>query len=62
MKNARQNVECSIDDLQKVKQHLDQALQSVEKQENKARIQQTCDAVQSALTKAQDTINNYVES
>lgn len=62
MKNARQNVQCSVDDLQKAKNSLDQALQSVEKQENKTRIQQTCDAVQSALTKAQDTINNYVES
>lgn len=62
MKNAKDNVQCSLNDLQKAKTSLHEALQSVEKPENKNRIQETCTAVESALTKAQDTLTNYVES
>jgi hypothetical protein len=62
MKNARESVQSSLKDLQNAKSCLQNALQSVEKPENRTKIQDTFNAVDGALTKAQDTLNTYKES
>lgn len=61
MKNARQNVECTINDLKCSKENLEQALSTVEKDVNKKAIQNTLNAVDNALKTAQTTIDNYYE-
>lgn len=61
MKNARENVECSIKDLECSKRHLEQALSTVEKDVNKEKIQSSLNAVTSALDTAKCTIENYYE-
>jgi C4-type Zn-finger protein len=60
-KNARQNVEGVLNTLQNSKNDLNQAINTVEKAENKQRIQQTLNAVDNALRSAQDTLSNYKE-
>lgn len=61
MKNARQNVECTIKDLKCSKENLEQALSTVEKDVNRKAIQNTLSAVDNALQTAQTTIDNYYE-
>lgn len=61
MKNARQNVECTINDLKCSKENLEQALSTVEKDINRKAIQNTLSAVDNALQTAQTTIDNYYE-
>ncbi|MBL4933431.1 MULTISPECIES: EscE/YscE/SsaE family type III secretion system needle protein co-chaperone [Clostridium] len=62
MKNAKEHIQSSLKDLQNARTCLQDALQSVEKPENRTKIQDTFNAVDGALTKAQDTINTYKES
>ena len=62
MKNARQNVQCSIRDLECSKKHLEQALTTVEKDVNKQNIESSLCAVTEALDNAKSTIDNYYES
>lgn len=61
MKNARQNVESSIKDLECSKKHLEQALSTVEKDVNKEKIQSSLTAVTQALDSTKYTIENYYE-
>ncbi|SHF02296.1 EscE/YscE/SsaE family type III secretion system needle protein co-chaperone [Clostridium fallax] len=61
MKNARQNVECTIEKLQTAKNDLKNALSTVEKDENRKNIQCSLEAVENALRQTENTINNYVE-
>lgn len=61
MKNARQNVESSIKDLECSKRHLEQALTTVERDVNKKNIEASLNAVNSALENTKCTIDNYYE-
>lgn len=61
MKNARENVECSVKDLQGVKSKLEEALTTVEKASNKENIQNSLNAVENALNTTEQTIQNYQE-
>ncbi|SHI82393.1 hypothetical protein SAMN02745163_00802 [Clostridium cavendishii DSM 21758] len=62
MNNAIENVKTAAHDLQHARQHIQDALNSVEKQENRTKIQGTLSAIDNAITSAQQTINNYMES
>lgn len=61
MKNARQNVECTIEKLHHAKNDLQNALSTVEKDANRKNIQCSLEAVENALRQTENTINNYVE-
>jgi len=60
-KNARQRVQGVTGQLQSSVNELNQALSSVEKPENKQKIQNTLNSVNSALQSANDTLSNYQE-
>lgn len=60
-KNARQHVQDVCNQLQTSKNCLNKALGSVEKPENKKKIQDTLNAVDSALQTANTTLQNYQE-
>jgi hypothetical protein len=60
-KNARQHVEDVYHKLQTSRTSLTEAINTVEKEENRLQIQNTLDAVQSALQVATTTLSNYSE-
>lgn len=60
-KNAKQHVQDVCGQLQTAKSCLNQALGTVEKQENRQKIQDTLNAVDSALQTANTTLSNYQE-
>ena len=60
-KNARQNVQDVCTQLQTAKGYLNDALTSVEKDENRQKIQNTLNAVDSALQTANSTLTTYKE-
>lgn len=60
-KNARQNVQQVCDQLETCKSQLNQAISTVEKPQNRQKIQQTLNAVENACQQAQDTLSNYQE-
>jgi ribosome-associated translation inhibitor RaiA len=60
-KNARQHVEDVYHKLQTSRTSLSEAVNTVEKEENRQKIQNTLNAVQSALQAATDTLSNYKE-
>ncbi len=60
-KNARQHVEDVYHKLQTSRISLSEAVNTVEKEENRQQIQNTLNAVQSALQAATDTLSNYKE-
>jgi hypothetical protein len=60
-KNARQHVEDVYHKLQTSRTSLAEAINTVEKEENRMQIQNTLDAVQSALQIATTTLSNYSE-
>ncbi|WP_432403236.1 hypothetical protein [Wukongibacter sp. M2B1] len=60
-KNARQNVQDVCNQLNTCKNNLTQAISTVEKQENRQKIQSTLDAVNSALQTANNTLSTYKE-
>ncbi|GMQ62841.1 hypothetical protein [Vallitalea maricola] len=61
-KNAIQHVHDVQSQLESAKNGLNQAISTVEKPENKKRIQDTLNAVNNALTSVNNTISNYQES
>ncbi|WP_273320948.1 hypothetical protein [Vallitalea guaymasensis] len=61
-KNAIQHVHDVQSQLESAKNCLNQAISTVEKPENKKRIQDTLNAVNNALTSVNSTISNYQES
>lgn len=61
-KNARQHVNDVYSQLQSAENCLNEALNTVEKPENKERIEKTLCSVQDALHCASSTLSNYVES
>ncbi|MCC5909593.1 MAG: hypothetical protein JJT76_04050 [Clostridiaceae bacterium] len=60
-KNARQQVQEVYTQLETCKNNLTQALQTVEKQQNKVQIQSTIAAIDNAVTTANRTLSNYEE-
>ncbi|WP_425449044.1 hypothetical protein [Dethiothermospora halolimnae] len=60
-KNARQQVQDVYSQLKTCRDNLNQAIQSVEKQENKVQIQSTLGAIDNALSTANRTLSNYKE-
>ncbi|HEY8890439.1 MAG TPA: EscE/YscE/SsaE family type III secretion system needle protein co-chaperone [Clostridium sp.] len=60
-KNAKQHVQDVTNHLQEAKNCLNNALSSVEKPENKQKIQNTLNSVDAALQNANTTISNYQE-
>lgn len=62
MNNARQNVQCTAQDLENAKRHLQSALTTVEKDENRTQIQSAMSAIDNAINSVQSTISNYTES
>jgi uncharacterized protein VirK/YbjX len=60
-KNAKQHVQDVTNHLQTAKDCLNQAISSAEKPENKEKIQNTLNAVDSALQTANTTLSNYQE-
>ncbi|MGH4123389.1 MAG: EscE/YscE/SsaE family type III secretion system needle protein co-chaperone [Clostridium sp.] len=60
-KNARQHVEDVYHKLQTSRTSLTEAISTVEKEENRQQIQNTLNAVQSALQTATETLSNYTE-
>lgn len=60
-KNAKQHVQDVSTHLQSAKNCLDQALTSVEKPENRQKIQSTLDSVNSAIQATTNTLTNYQE-
>jgi hypothetical protein len=60
-KNARQHVEDVRSQLQSAQGCLNQALSSVEKTENRQKIQDTLNAVNTALQSADTTLSSYRE-
>lgn len=62
MNNARQNVQCTAQDLENAKRHLQSALTTVEKDENRNQIQSAMNAIDNAINSVQSTITNYTES
>lgn len=62
MKNARENVNCSVNDLQKAKDSLQQALSTVEQDANRKNIESALQSVDGALNQTRNAANNYVES
>ncbi|MGL5415594.1 MAG: hypothetical protein ACRDAU_08035 [Clostridium sp.] len=61
-RNAIQNVNCSLGDLQDAKCSLEQALTTVEKPENKKMIQDSLNSVNESINCIECTIKNYKES
>lgn len=62
MKNAIQNVNCSLQGLHEAKASLESALQSVEKPNNKQMIQDSLNSVCESIDCVQCTMKNYKES
>lgn len=60
-KNAKQHVQDVTNHLQDAKKCLNNALNSVEKPENKQKIQDTLNAVDGAMQTATSTLSNYQE-
>ncbi|HEY8804362.1 MAG TPA: EscE/YscE/SsaE family type III secretion system needle protein co-chaperone [Clostridium sp.] len=60
-KNARQHVEDVYHKLQTSSTSLTEAINTVEKEENRQQIQNTLTAVQSALQAVTTTLSNYKE-
>lgn len=60
-KNAREQVQDVYNQLQSCKDNLNQALKTVEKQENKVQIQSTIAAIDNAVSTANRTLSNYQE-
>lgn len=60
-KNAKQQMEDVYNKLQTSRTSLSEAVNTVEKEENRQQIQNTLNAVQSALQLATDTLSNYKE-
>ncbi|SHH65058.1 EscE/YscE/SsaE family type III secretion system needle protein co-chaperone [Clostridium grantii] len=60
-KNARQQVQQVCDQLQTCKSELNQAISSVEKPQNRQKIQDTLSAVEKAHQAATTTLSNYQE-
>lgn len=60
-KNAKQQLEDVYNKLQTSRTSLSEAVNTVEKEENRQQIQNTLNAVQSALQLATDTLSNYKE-
>jgi hypothetical protein len=58
-KNAKQHIQDVSNHLQNAKNCLDQALTSVEKPENKQKIQGTLDSVNNAIQATTNTLTNY---
>lgn len=56
-KNARRYVQDSFHSLQEAKNCLEHALQTVEKSDNRERIEQSLQAVENALQKCNQTVN-----
>lgn len=61
-KNAIENVNCSLNELNDAKASLEQALSTVEKPENKKLIQESLDAVCKTIDCVKNTVKNYQES
>ena len=59
--DAREQVQDVCNQLQNCQNSLNQALSSVEKPENRQKIQTTLDSVNSALQSASTTLSNYQE-
>ncbi|ENZ00460.1 hypothetical protein [Clostridium thermobutyricum] len=62
MKNAIENVNCSLNELNEAKASLEQALSTVEKPENKKLIQDSLNSVCESIECVQNTVKNYKES
>lgn len=60
-KNAKQHVQDVYHKLETSRTCLNEAMNTVEKEENKQEIQSTLNAVQSALQAATSTLSNYKE-
>ncbi len=60
-KNARQRIEDVYHKLNTSRISLSEAVNTVEKEENRTNIQNTLDAVQNALQSANDALSNYKE-
>lgn len=60
-KNARQRVQGVAGQLQSSVDELNQAMSSVEKPQNRQKIQDTLNSVNSALKSANSTLSNYQE-
>jgi hypothetical protein len=60
-KNAKQHVQDVCTQLQTAQNCLNQALTTVEKPENRQKIQDTLNAVNSAMQTANNTLSNYQE-
>ena len=60
-KNAKQHVQDVTEQLTKAKSCLNKALNSVEKPENKQKIQNTLNSVDTAFNDATSTLSNYTE-
>lgn len=60
-KNAKQHVQDVCNNLQTAQNCLNQAISTVEKPENRQKIQDTLNAVNSALQTANTTLNTYKE-
>lgn len=61
MNNAIQSVRTASHDLEHARQHLRDALSSVEKPENRTKIESTLGVVENAISSVEQTINNYSE-
>lgn len=60
-KNAKQNVQEVQTQLQNCKRSLNQAISSVEKPENRQKIQNTLNSVDNALNSVNSALTSYVE-
>lgn len=60
-KNAKQHVQDVQNHLQSASSCLNQALQSVEKPENREKIQSTLNSVETAMQSVNNTLSNYQE-
>jgi len=60
-KNAKQHVQDVSEGLQNAQNCLNNALDSVEKPENKQQIENTLKSVNEALKNAKTTLSNYIE-
>jgi len=60
-KNARQHVQDVSNQLQTCRNSLTQAISTVEKQQNRQKIQSTLDAVNSAIQAVNTTLSTYQE-
>ena len=62
MKNAIENVNCSLNELNEAKASLEQALSTVEKPENKKLIQDSLNSGCESIECVQNAVKNYKES